>query len=102
MTEYPISSYAVYVLNGTKATCIEFYEHSNCRGAMLFVSDDASLEDAKLENGKIILNQRINTLHAVLNIVRHEKSLYIFYDGPKNAGVRSGRETIGDDKMWIT
>ncbi len=102
MTEYPISSYAVYVLTGTKATCIEFYEHSNCRGAMLFVPDNVNPEDAKLENGRIILQQRIITFHAMLDMVRNEKPIYLFYEGPKNAGVRSGRETIGDDKMWIT
>jgi hypothetical protein len=102
MTEYPISSYAIYVLNGTKATCIEFYEHSKCRGAMLFVPDNANLEDAKLDKGKIILNQRINAFHAVLDIVKHEKPIYLFYDDPKSAGIRSGRETIGDDRMWIT
>lgn len=102
MTEYPVSSYAVYVLNGNKTTCIEFYEHSKCRGAMLFIPDSADLEDARLDGGKIILNQHINTFHAVLDIIRHEKPIYIFYESPTSAGIRTGRETIGDDKIWIT
>ncbi len=103
MTEYPISSYAVYVINGTHSTCIQLYEHGKDRGAIRFVPNDENPEDAKSDsNGKIILSMRINRLHVVLDILRHEKPLYLFYDSPKNAGFRSGRETIGDDQIWIT
>ncbi len=103
MTEYPVSSYAVYVITGTHSTCIQLFEHGKDRGAIRFFPDDADLEGAQLDsNGRIILNMRINRLHAVLGIIRHEKPLYIFYDSPTNAGLRSGRETIGDDQIWIT
>lgn len=103
MTEYPVSSYAVYVITGTHSTCIQFYEHDKYRGAICFFPNDADLEDAQLDsNGRIILNMRINRLHAVLDIVRNEKPLFLFYDSPNNAGLRTGREIIGDDQLWIT
>ncbi|MBO1225672.1 MAG: hypothetical protein JYX80_14715 [Candidatus Scalindua sediminis] len=103
MTECPVTSYAVYVINGTHSTCIQFYEHGKDRGAIRFVPNDENPEDAKLDSdGKIILNMRINRLHPVLDIIRHEKPLYLFYADGKNAGLRSGRETIGDDQIWLT
>ncbi len=103
MTEYPISSYAVYLISGTHSTCIQLYEHEHCRGAVRFFPDDANLEDAQLDSeGKIILNMRINRLHSILQVIRNEKPLFIFYESPEKAGIRTGRKTIGDDHMWIT
>ena len=103
MTEYPVSSYATFLVNGTHLTSIQFLEHGIDRGAIRFFPDDAQLGDAELDSeGRIYLNMRINRLSSVLDIIRHEKPLYLFYVDGKNVGLRSGQETIGDDHFWIT
>ncbi len=103
MTEHLIDSYAIYAITGTHRTCIRFFERDILRGSVCFYPDDASLADARLESDETIhLNMRVNRLSPILDIVRHEKPLYIFYNSPEMAGIRSGREAIGDDHMWIT
>lgn len=103
MKEYPVSSYATYLINGTHLTSIQFFEHGIDRGAIRFFPNDAQLGGAELDSeGRIYLNMRINRLNAALYIVKHEKPLYLFYVDGKNAGLRSGQETIGDDHFWIT
>ncbi len=103
MTEHLIDSYAVYAITGTHRTCIQFFERDIARGSVCFYPDDASLADARLESdGTIHLNMRVNRLYPVLDIVRNERPLYIFYKSPEMAGIRTGRKVIGDDSMWIT
>ena len=103
MKEYPITSYATYIKNGTESTCIQFFEHNRERGAVRFFPEDSELKDAELgSEGKIFLNMRINRLNAVLDILRHQNPLYLFFEDGNNAGLRSKRETVGDDDLWIT
>ena len=103
MTEYPVDNYAIYVVTGTHRTYIKFFESDNFRGTISFYPNDSSLVDAELDSkGRIHLNMRVNRFHPVLDIIRNEKPLFLFYDSPENAGLRTGRETIGEDKLWIT
>ena len=103
LTEYVIDSYTVYVLNGTHRTYIQLFERDDFRGTISFYPKDSSLVDAKLDsNGRIHLNMHVNRFHPVLDIIRNEKPLYIYYKSSENAGLRTGRETIGEDQMWIT
>lgn len=103
MKEYPVTSYSTCVKSGIGSTCIEFFEHDRDRGGVRFFPDNSDLKDAEFDSeGKIHLNMRINRLNAVLDILRHQKPLYLFFEDGHNAGLRSKRETVGNDDLWIT
>lgn len=103
MTEYPIDSYAVYVISGEHKSLIHFSEADTYRGTIRFFSDENEIEDASMDSdGKIILNMHFNHFHSMLDIIRNEKPLFIFYESPSNAGIRTGSEKIGDDQIWLT
>ena len=109
MTDYPIDGYALRLwstrpttnLNPNTAVAgIYYYQGGQYRGYMYFFPDGtplaAPIHDAT--NGRVFLHFNLSQLHAVLDVLRNEKPLVVYYDSPTSAALRTGVEPIGEEE----
>jgi hypothetical protein len=109
MAEYPFDSYAVRMWSsrpttnlspGVAVAGIYLYEGGKYRGYVYFFPDGtplaAPVHDAT--NGRVFLHLNLSQLEAVLELVREEKPLYVYYLGPTNAALRTGAEPVGEEE----
>jgi len=79
---------------------IYFYQGGKYRGRAFFYPDGQTLpdpiHDSNLE--RIFININLSQFHAIAEILRTEKPLFIYYYGAANAGIRSGREPVGEEE----
>jgi hypothetical protein len=109
MAEYPFDSYAVRMWSsrpttnlspGVAVAGIYLYEGGKYRGYVYFFPDGtplaAPVHDAT--NGRVFLHLNLSQLEAVLELVREEKPLYVYYLSPTNAALRTGAEPVGEEE----
>jgi hypothetical protein len=109
MPSYRIDGYALRLWSsrpttnlspGTAVAGIYLYEGTKYRGYAYFFPDGTPLSPAVLDsvNGRIFLHFNLCQFHAVMEMLRTEEPIYIYYIGPTNAALRSGKEPTGEEE----
>jgi len=88
------------VSQGAAIAVIYAYRGETLVGALLFYPENKLLPNARIDTNKdvIFLSYSINQLHAILDILRNEKPLWLYYHNATNAGFSSGREPVGEEE----
>ena len=109
MPEFTIDGYALRMWStrpttnlspGTAVTGIYLYEGGTYRGYVYFFPDGTPLAAPVLDSatGRIFLHFNLSQFHVVMEMVRTEKPLYLYYISPTNAALRSGAEPVGEEE----
>lgn len=109
MATYKIDAYSTRIWSsrtttnlspGTAVAGIYYYEGSKYRGYIYFFPDGTPLappvHDAT--NGRVYLHVNLCQYHAVMDLLRNEKPLYVYYISPTNAALMSGKEPVGEEE----
>ena len=88
------------VSQGAAIAVIYAYRGETLVGALLFYPENKLLPNARLDTNKdvIFLSYSISQLHAILDILRNEKPLWLYYRTATNAGLSSGKEPVGEEE----
>jgi hypothetical protein len=109
MADYQVDGYAIRIWSsrpttnlspGVAVAGVYFYSGKTYRGYAYFFPDGTPLAPPVHDstNGRVFLHYNLCQFHAVLEICRTEKPLYIYYLGPTNAALRSGMEPVGEEE----
>ncbi|KPL08328.1 hypothetical protein AMJ86_01060 [bacterium SM23_57] len=109
MPEYKIDGYSVRLWSsrpttnlspGTAVAGIYLYEGTTYRGYVYFFPDGTALAAPVFHSAseRIFVHYNLCQFDATLEILRSEKPIYLFYRSPTNAGLRSGREPVGEEE----
>lgn len=109
MAEYKIDGYALRLwstrpttnLNpGVAVAGIYLYEDNAYRGYVYFFPDGTPLSPAVHDptNGRAFLHFNLSQFHGVMEMLRTESPIYLYYLGPTNAALRSGHEPVGEEE----
>jgi hypothetical protein len=109
MPEYAVDGYALRMWSsrpttnlspGVAVTGIYLYEGNTYRGYVYFFPDGTPLAPPVLDAaaGRVFLHYNLSEFHAVMDVVRNEKPLYLYYLSPSNAALRSGQEPVGEEE----
>lgn len=86
-------------------TRITFYGGERCIGAAHFFPDEGPLPDAEveyvdgdMERPVITLAYPLSLLATVLNVIQHEKPVWLFHSGPGHCGLTTGKESTGEQE----
>jgi hypothetical protein len=109
MPTYKIDAYALRLWSsrpttnlspGTAVTGMYLYGGTKYRGYVYFFPDGTPLSPAVHDstNGRVFIHFNLYQFHAVMEMLRTEKPIYLFYYSPTNAGLRSGKEPTGEEE----
>jgi len=107
--EYQVDGYALRLWStrpttnlspGVAVAGIYLYEGNSYRGYVYFFPDGTPLAPPVHDstNGRVFLHFNLYQLHAVMEMVRAEKPLYVYFQSPTNAALRSGHEPVGEEE----
>jgi len=79
---------------------IYFYEGNSYRGYIYFFPDGTPLNPPVHDPGnkRVYLHVNLCQYHEVMDLLRNEKPLYIYYYSPTNAALMSGKEPVGEEE----
>ena len=85
---------------GTAVAGIYLYEGNKYRGYVYFFPDGTPLAPAVFHSAteRIFLHLNLCQFHATMEMLRTEKPVYLYYVGPTNAALRSGKEPVGEEE----
>lgn len=110
MAQYKIDSYAIRLWSsrpttnlspGTAVAGIYLYGAKRTyRGYVYFFPDGTPLAPPVHDstNGRIFVHFNLSQFHAVMEMMRTEKPIYLYYLSPTNAALRSGAEPVGEEE----
>ena len=109
MAEYPVDGYALRLwstrpttnLNpGVAVAGIYLYEGPKYRGYVYFFPDGTPLAPPVHDptNGRAFLHFNLVQFPAVMEMLRSESPVYLYYLSPTNAALRSGHEPVGEEE----
>jgi hypothetical protein len=110
MSVYTVSEYTLTVwssrptsdLSGRVAIAsILLYEEGSSayRGRAFFYADGATLkEPEESAAGVITLRFNLCQFHPITEMLRTEQPIYLYYYSPGNAGLKSGKEPVGEEE----
>jgi len=109
MVKYQIDGYAIRLWSsrpttnlspGTAAAVIYLYEGNTYRGCVYFHPDGTALLAPTHDSGndRVTLHFNLCQFHAVMEMLRTEEPIYLYYYGPTNADLRSGKEPVGEEE----
>jgi len=109
MAQYKIDGYAIRSWSsrpttnmspGTAVAGIYLYEGNKYRGYVYFFPDGTNLASPVHDpaNGRIFLHFNLCQFHAIMEMLRTEKPIYLYYLSPTNAALRSGKEPVGEEE----
>lgn len=86
--------------NGGAVAGIFLYSGAVRRGYVYFYPDGTPLSPPVIdeESGQIALNFNLSQLEAVLMLLREEQPVYLYEEGPSNAGLETGSEPTGEEE----
>lgn len=86
--------------SGVAVAGIYLYERNTYRGYVYFFPDGTALsppvEDST--NGRVFLHLNLSQFHATMEIMRTEEPIFLYYVSPTHAGLRSGKEPVGEEE----
>ena len=109
MAEFSVDGYAIRLWSsrpttnlspGTAVAGIYLYEGNAYRGYVYFFPDGTPLAAPVFDsaNGRVFLHFNLSQFHAVSEMMRTEKPIYVYYTSPTNAALRSGAEPVGEEE----
>ena len=107
LTQYKIDEYAIRVWSSRSTTSlgravagIYLYEGGKYRGHVYFFPDGTTLDPSvhHTATGLILHNFNLCQFHAVMEMLRNEKPIYLYYFDTQNAGLMCGREPVGEEE----
>ncbi len=109
MAQYKIDGYAIRLWSsrsttnlspGTAVAGIYLYEEKEYRGYVYFFPDGTPLAPSVHDpaNSRIFLHFNLCQFHSVMEMLRTEEPIYIYYFSPTNAALRSGMEPVGEEE----
>lgn len=109
MARYAIDEYAIRMWTsrsttnlspGTAVAGIYLYEKGKYRGYVYFFPDGTALAPPVHDstNGRIFLHFNLCQFHSVMDMLRNEKPIMLYYYGPTNAALTTGREPVGEEE----
>ncbi len=109
MAQYNIDGYALRLWSskpvtnlspGSAVAGIYFYQGNTYRGYGYFFPDGTELAPPVFDanNGRIFLHFNLSQFHAIMDTLRNESPLYIYYNSPTHAALRSGKEPVGEEE----
>jgi hypothetical protein len=109
MAEFTIDGYASRTWSsrpttnlspGVAVSGIYLYEGATYRGYIYFFPDGTPLAPPVFDStsGRVFIHVNLSQLSGVLDLLRYEKPVYIYYLSPTNAGLRTGVEPVGEEE----
>lgn len=109
MPSYNIDSYSVRIWSsrrtdnlspGTALAGIYLYQGNTYRGYAYFFADDTPLNPPVYDasGGRVFVHYNLSQFHAILELLRNEKPVYLYYFAPSNAGIYTGKEPTGEEE----
>lgn len=109
MAQYNVDGYALRVWStrpttnlspGVAVAGIYLYQENTYRGYVYFFPDGTPLAPPIHDptNGRVFLHLNLSQFQAVMEMVRTEKPLYVYYQSPSSAAVMSGKEPVGEEE----
>jgi hypothetical protein len=85
---------------GVAVSGIYLYEGGTYRGYLYFFPDGTPLAPPVFDSaaGRIFIHLNLSQLSGVLDLLRYEKPVYVYYYGPTNAALRTGVEPVGEEE----
>ncbi|MBC8224590.1 hypothetical protein H8E65_08380 [Candidatus Bathyarchaeota archaeon] len=85
---------------GTAVAGIYLYEGTKYRGYAYFFPDGTPLAPAVLDsvNGRVYVHFNLSQFHAVMEMLRTESPIFVYFVSPTNAALRSGKEPTGEEE----
>jgi hypothetical protein len=110
VAQYKVDGYAVRAWSsrptterspGKGAAGIYLYEGDTYRGYAYFFADGTPLAPPVHDavNGRVFLHLNLCQFDAVLEMLRAEEPIYVYYAGPTNAALRTGKEPVGEEEQ---
>jgi hypothetical protein len=109
MPTYEIDRYRVVVPSSRPTTDLNpniavagifLYQGEEFRGYAYFFHDGTSLAPPIIDSagGQVYVHYNLSQLAGVLQMIREERPLYLFGDGPEFAGLATGSEPTGEEE----
>jgi hypothetical protein len=109
MAEYNVDGYAVRAWSsrpttnlspGTAVAGIYLYQGQTYRGYAYFFPDGTPLAPPVFDatNGRVFVHYNLSQFAGILETLRREKPIYVYYFEPTNAGLRTGKEPVGEEE----
>lgn len=109
MPSYQVDSYAVRMWSsrpttdkspGTAVAGIYLYSGGSYRGYVYFFPDGTALNPPVFHSSseRVFLHFNLSQFHATAELLRTEEPVFIYYFGPNNAGLFTGREPTGEEE----
>ncbi len=103
MHKYEIASYMFQVEAGASAAVrkalVFCSDNVNLRGWLTFYNDSTPIPEPSIDsNLRITLAFPMSHFGAIMELLRTEKPLYIYYHSPTFAGISSSSEPVGEEE----
>ena len=109
MPSYKVDGYSLRIWSsrpttnlspGTAVAGIYLYEGTKYRGYAYFFPDGTPLAPAVLDsvNGRVYVHFNLSQFHAVMEMLRTEDPIYVYFVSPTHAALRSGKEPTGEEE----
>jgi hypothetical protein len=109
MAEYQVDGYAPRIWSsrpttnlspGVAVAGIYLYQGSTYRGYIYFFPDGTPLAPPVFDaaNGRVFLHVNLSQLGPTLDLLRYEKPIFVYYNAPTNAALRTGVEPVGEEE----
>lgn len=85
-------------------TTISLYDTNDCfRGHIHFIPDDVPLPDGTESTIKDVkwcrIYMHLSELPSVVDMLRNEKPIYVYYNNATDAYIRTGKEPVGEGEI---
>lgn len=83
---------------GTALAGIYLYEGNKYRGYAYFFADDTQLAAPVYHSntGQIFVHFNLSQFDGILDMIRNEDPIYLYYYNPSNAGISTSAEPVGE------
>ena len=109
MAEFEVDSYAPRMWSsrpttnlspGVAVAGIYLYKSGTYRGYVYFFPDGTPLAPPVFDatNGRVFLHLNLSQLGLTLDLLRYEKPIFVYYNSPTNAALRTGAEPVGEEE----
>ena len=109
MPSFQIDEYSVRIWSsrrtnetspGVAMAGIYFYHNNSYKGYAYFFANDTPLNPAVYHSStqQVFVHYNLAQFHAILDMLRNEEPVYLYYYSPSNAGIFTGREPTGEEE----
>ncbi len=98
MPSQTVARYQVVVRQN--AADIHLYSSTGLAGSIYFKPDGTPLQSALQESsGRVVLQYPLSQLSSVIDILRNEAPVYIWYSSPSLAYIATLQEAVGEQEL---